>query len=111
MAQDAKSWTGTLSISNIQTIGSGDKHLSIEAKDLTDQKLDGNPQSIAKYNPNTNQKENYEDENSSGNSGGTDILHLWGALFQKYRLYPQIYVSNYILAKTGLFIISPTNPK
>ncbi|MDD5354039.1 MAG: hypothetical protein PHF95_02490 [bacterium] len=77
LSQDSKSWIGTLSVNNIQTIGSGDKHLKIEAKDLTDQKLDGNPSTIAKYNTTSSQKENYEDENGSGNSGGSDTLHLW----------------------------------
>ncbi|MDD5353813.1 MAG: Ig-like domain-containing protein [bacterium] len=75
LSQDSKSWIGTLSVNNIQTIGSGDKHLKIEAKDLTDQKLDGNPSTIAKYNTTSSQKENYEDENGSGNSGGSDTLH------------------------------------
>ncbi|MFH1540970.1 MAG: two-component regulator propeller domain-containing protein [Elusimicrobiota bacterium] len=60
LAQDSKSWTGKLTAENMRVTGYGNKSLIIEAKDLIDQELDGNPQTVARCNPDTCKKEGYE---------------------------------------------------
>ncbi len=71
-----KKWTGTLTKSQIQSLGDGQKTLTISAKDLADNLLDGNPQTIAKVNTSTNKFDNYEDENGvDSHIGGKDQMH------------------------------------
>jgi len=86
-----KKWTGTLLKSQIQSLGDGQKTLTIFAKDLSSNLLDGNPSTFAKYNPTTKQFDNYEDryENPTDtHNGGKDFVHRFWITYFKVACTP-----------------------